>query len=75
MGLTLQITKRRLYPTRKIIDIDFTDDIALLSESVKQAQLLQNAVEIAMKLHISETKKDYKNLLFQAKQAKYQIYQ
>ena len=61
-GFTLEKAKSRRHPAVYIRDIDYADDIALLSDSVDKAEKLLHNVEIAAKLidlHINKKKTQY----------------
>ena len=61
-GFTLCKSRSRRHPAVVITDTDCADDIALLSDSIEQAQLLLHQVESAAKvisLHINEMKSEY----------------
>ena len=61
-GFTLCKSRSRRHPAVVITDTDYADDIALLSDSIEQAELLLHQVENAAKLislHINEMKTDY----------------
>ena len=56
-GFTLEKAKSRRHPALCVTDIDYADDIALLSDSVDKTEKLLHNVEIADKLiglHINE---------------------
>ena len=58
-GFTLDKAKSRRHPALCVTDIDYADDIALLSDSVDKAEKLLHTVEMAAKLiglHINEKK-------------------
>ncbi|KAJ4926510.1 hypothetical protein JOQ06_025568 [Pogonophryne albipinna] len=46
LGFTLTPRRLRQYPTVVLTDLDYADDISLLSDSVEQAQELLNRVEL-----------------------------
>ena len=61
-GFTLTKARSKRYPTITISDTDFADDLALLSNTLEQAQLLLQKLESAAKqigLHINESKTEY----------------
>ena len=61
-GFTLCKSRSRRHPAVVIADSNYADDIALLSDSIEQAELLLHQVESAAKLiglHINETKTEY----------------
>ena len=61
-GFTLCKSRSRIHPAVVLTDTDYADDIALLSDSIEQAELLLHQVESANKLiglHINETKTEY----------------
>ena len=61
-GFTICKSRSRRHPAVVITDTDYADDIALLSDSIEQAELLLHQVESAAKLiglHINETKTEY----------------
>ena len=45
LGLTLIESRGRRYPTISICDLDFADDIVLLSNEIEQAKKLLQSVE------------------------------
>ena len=47
LGLTLERRKSRRVGPKNITDVDFADDIALLSESIMSATELLHRVELA----------------------------
>ena len=51
LGLTLEQRKRRRIGLKNITDIDFADDIALLSEDIRTATELLHRVESAAVVH------------------------
>ena len=62
LGFTLDRSRSRRHPAKVICDIDFADDIALLSNTLEQAQLLLSHVEISAKqigLHKNNSKTEY----------------
>ena len=62
LGFTLDRSRSRRHPAKVICDIDFADDIALLSNTLEQAQLLLSQVEISAKqigLHKNNSKTEY----------------
>ena len=62
LGFTLKERRSSRHPAVKVTDTDFADDIALLSNSLVDAQLLLNRVEQAAKevgLHINATKTEF----------------
>ena len=63
----LEITPRRSsrYPAKHLTDTDFADDIALISESLANAQSLLNALEQASNcvgLYLNESKTEFFNM-------------
>ena len=61
-GFTLCKSRSRRHPAVVITDTDYADDIALLSDSIEQAESLLHQVESAAKvisLHINEMKSEY----------------
>ena len=61
-GFMLCKSKSRRHPAVVITDTDYADDIALLSHSIEQEELLLHLVESAAKLiglHVNETKTEY----------------
>ena len=61
-GFTICKSRSRRHPAVVITDTDYADDIALLSDSIEQAELLLHQVESAAKLiglHINEMKTEY----------------
>ena len=62
VGFTLSKARSRRHPATVVYDTDYADDIALLSNTYEQAQLLLTRVENAAKsigLHINNTKTEY----------------
>jgi len=45
LGFTIHPRKSRRYPKVVLTDLDFADDISLLSDEIKQAQKLLTSVE------------------------------
>ena len=45
LGFTLDRSRSRWHPVKEICDTDFADDIALLSNTLEQAQLLSSRAE------------------------------
>ena len=61
-GFTLVKSKSRRHPAINVTDTDYADDIALLSDSIEEADLLLHRVEQAAKLiglHINEDKTEF----------------
>ena len=61
-GFMLCKSRNRRHPTVVISDTDYADDIALLSDSIEQAEIVLHQVESAGKLiglHINERKTEY----------------
>ena len=62
LGLTLERSKSRRYPKEVVTDLDFVDDITLLSDSLQAAQTLLHSVETwcgEVGLHVNDTKTEY----------------
>ena len=62
LGFTLDMSRSGRHPANVICDTDFADDIALLSNTSEQAQLLLSRVETSAKqigFHISNSKTEY----------------
>ena len=62
LGFTLDRARSKRHPAKIICDTDFADDLALLSNTLKQAQELLTRVENAAKqigLHVNNTKTEY----------------
>ena len=62
LGFTLKPTRSRRNPAEVITDTDFADDIALLSNTLRQAEELLHRTQDAAKqigLHINEKKTEY----------------
>ena len=62
LGFTIQERTCRRNPGTKIVDTDFADDIALLSDTMDSASQLLHVVEgaaIQIGLHINESKTEY----------------
>ena len=61
-GLTLEIARSRRFPTKKITDADYADDLALLSDNSYNAQKLLHILEQSaafIGLHVNATKTEY----------------
>ena len=62
-GLTLELARSRRFPTKKITDADYNDDLALLSDNSYNAQKLLKKKEKSSAfiglLHINATKTKY----------------
>ena len=55
-------SKSRRYPTKKITDVDYADDLALTSDTIEQAEKLLHSLEHAAKqigLHINAKKTEF----------------
>ena len=64
-GLTLHPQKSKRKPAEKLSDLDFADDIALLSDSLADAQAMLNRVEQscqAVGLHLNSTKTKFMHI-------------
>ena len=64
-GLTLHTQKSKRKPAEKLSDLDFADDIALLSDSLADAQAMLNRVEQscqAVGLHLNSTKTKFMHI-------------
>ena len=62
IGLTLTERQSRRHPETNITDVDFADDLALMSNTLEQAQLLLLRLEIAAEtvgLHVNFKKTEY----------------
>ena len=62
LGFTLDISRSRRHPAKASCDTDFAYDIALLSNTIEQAQLLMSRVETSAKqigLHKNNSKTEY----------------
>ena len=62
LGLTLDRPRSRRHPAKVICDTDISDDTALLSNTLKQAQLLLSQVKTSAKqigLHINNSKTEH----------------
>ena len=58
-GLTLEIARSRRFPTKKITDADYADNLALLSDNSYNAQKLLHILEQSaafIGLHVNATK-------------------
>ena len=61
-GFTLEKAKSRRYPAKKITDADYTDDLALFSNKIDDAERLLHAVEEAaarIGLYVNAKKTEY----------------
>ena len=61
-GFTLEKAKSRIYPTKKITDADYADDLALFSDKIDNAERLLHAVEEAapwIGLYVNAKKTEY----------------
>ena len=64
LGFTLEQRQSKRYPARTLTDTDFAGDIALLSDSIADAEVLLHKVESAAKeirLTINSQKTEYKS--------------
>jgi hypothetical protein len=66
LGLTLHQRQSRRVPAKSITDLDFADDIVLLSNEIHQARTLVNRVEeeclkIGLKINAKKTKSMFFN--------------
>ncbi|MCP4493478.1 MAG: hypothetical protein GY820_40160, partial [Gammaproteobacteria bacterium] len=62
IGFTLHPRKSRRYPAVKISDVDFADDLALITDSVAEAQKFLDSLEQAASsigLHLNDDKTKY----------------
>ena len=62
LGFTLDRSRSRRHPAKVICDTDFSNDIAILPNTLKQAQLLSSRVETSAKqigLHINNSKTEF----------------
>ena len=62
VGFTLRKARSRRYPAETICDTDFADDLALISNTLEQAQLFLLRLELAaaqIGLHVNETKTEF----------------
>ena len=62
LGFTLKKARSRRHPAVTVTDADFADDIALISDTLDQAEKLLKRVQAAAKiigLHINESKTEY----------------
>lgn len=62
LGFTIKRRQSRRVPAIKITDLDFADDIALLSDEIQQAQQLLQQIEISsakVGLHLNAKKTEY----------------
>ncbi len=65
IGFTLHLQRSRRYPARKIQDADFADDLALLTNTIAEAQKFLHDLEGAANsvgLHLNELKTKYMSL-------------
>ena len=61
-GFTLKPRQSRRHPAEKLADVEFADDVALITESIKQAQEFLHSLEEAANavgLHMNESKTKY----------------
>ena len=61
-GLTLELARRRRFPAKKIIDADYVDNLAPLSDNSYNAQKLLHFLEqseATIGLHVNATKTEY----------------
>ena len=61
-GLKLAKERSRKYPAQTIMDADYVDDIALLANTLAQAETLQHSLEWAaagIGLHVNADKTEY----------------
>ena len=61
LGFTIEERKSRRFPAVKITDLDFADDIALLSDEIQQAQELLTRIEtsaakVGLHMNVKKTK-------------------
>ena len=62
LGFTIKSRQSRRVPAVKITDLDFADDIALISDEIQQAQKLLSQIEISsakVGLHLNAKKTEY----------------
>ena len=62
LGFTIKRRQSHRVPAIKITDLDFADDIALLSDEIQQAQQLLQQIEISsakVGLHLNAKKTEY----------------
>ena len=61
-GFTLEKAKSRRHPAKCITDVDYADNVSLLSDFVDKAEKILHNVEMAAKLislHVNEKKTEY----------------
>ena len=68
LGFTLEQRQSRRIPAKSIVDLDFADDIALLSNDIQQAQTLLNSIEtecqkVGLTINAKKTKSMFFNTL------------
>ena len=65
LGFTLEVKKSRRHPAIKITDIDYADDLAVVTDNIKDANTLLNKLEEVSKeigLNINTAKTEYMTL-------------
>ena len=61
-GFTLTLRQSRRHPAKKLSDVEFDDDVALITETIKEAQKFLTSLEKAAEcvgLHMNEGKTKY----------------
>ena len=61
-GFTLTLRQSRRHPAKKLFDVEFADDVALITETIKEAQKFLTSLEKAAEcvgLHMNEGKTKY----------------
>ena len=61
-GLTLAPRRSSRFPAVKVTDLDFADDLALISDAIEKAQRLLHDLETAASdigLHVNDIKTEY----------------
>ena len=61
-GFTLTLRQSRRHPAKKLSDVEFADDVALITETIKEAQKFLTSLEKAAEcvgLHMNEGKTKY----------------
>ena len=65
LGLTLEERRSSRHPAKHMTDIDFADDLALLSNTIEEAEKLLHHIELAARevgLHINAKKTEYMSI-------------
>ena len=65
LGLTLEERRSSRHPAKHMTDIDFADDLALLANTIEEAEKLLHHIELAARevgLHINAKKTEYMSI-------------